>query len=135
MFNVQDIAAKIEAKNAAHRWTGGGKGSIAVLCGFRRPPDTCDRGIWSHPVAGEYYDERIPAVMDIVIAQHLVHMDDPDLQTSLSNFGMYLKLFKMRLDQAFINDDDAPTAMWERAHEVIELMEKQITIIDHATFE
>lgn len=135
MFNIKEIANKIEVRNSKHRWQGGGQGCIAVICGFKRPADDDETGMWTHPQAGTYHDRRMPAVLDTVLMQHLVHMGDPDFVSTLHKFGVYLDLYVKRIELAFNNETDGHPALWENGSEIIDDIEKLQKKINALTFE
>lgn len=135
MFDIKSIANKIEVSNSRHRWQGGGQGCIAVLCGFKRPADDDETGMWSHPQAGSYHDRRMPAVLDMVLMQHLAHMGDPDFVSTIHSFGVYLDLYVKRLELAYQNEIDGHPDLWESAHEIIQDIEKLQVKIKAITFE
>ena len=135
MFNIEKLIEKIERKSSAHRWNGGGQGAIAVLCGFRRPLDNDPGGMWVHPQAGSYRDDRMPTVVDMILCRYLAHMGEADIACSLSNFKKYLVIYQGRILLALQMDHSSPPQLWEQTEVILGMIEKQIQIIDALTFE
>ena len=135
MFNINEIVAKIEGTNRNHRWQGGGQGNNAVLCGFKRPADDDECGVWTHPEAGCFEDDRMPAVVDLVMLNQVARMGEPDLQCGLSRLGQFLELFQKRVDIALEMDTAAPDALVDHAIAIAKLLEDAQRLIRHVTFE
>lgn len=109
--------------NRSSKWNAGGKAGLAMLLGFQQPSDDDDSGVWNHDSLGQFRDDQMEDVVNLLIKKYNQSMlGNPDLKLMIGHLSNELGIMIVGLERSIGQDHEADEHLSSLATELVTLL-------------